>query len=80
MNTKPNPTDPIAVRAEILAEYIRLAEDIGGGFHPDTRGDEYISLPSPWTPDRVDATIDRAFAADLDVYGIAVDLIHSLDR
>lgn len=66
-------------RDEIRAEYERLIRDIGSGFHPDSLGTDYTSLPSPWTADRVDAAIERAFAADLDVYGIALDVIHSLE-
>lgn len=56
-----------------------LVRAIGGGFHPDTRGADYISLPEPYTPADVDRTVEAALAAGVDVYGEALDLIHEDD-
>lgn len=59
------------------ASYRDLVARIGGGFHPDTRGDAYTSLPDGITPERVDAVVDAALAMGLDVYGIALDTVHA---
>lgn len=72
------PARPLAdVLAEHVAEvnYRRLVTAIGGGFHPDTRGADYVTLPAGITPDMVDQTIDAALDADLDVYDIAIEIM-----
>jgi hypothetical protein len=74
----PTPARPLAdVLGEHVAEvnYRRLVTAIGGGFHPDTRGDDYVTLPAGITADMVDQTIDAALVYDLDVYAIALDVI-----
>lgn len=58
--------------------YRGLVRDIGPGFHPDTLGLEYDSLPSGWTAQDVDDVIDMAMAEQIDVYGIALDIIHEM--
>lgn len=53
----------------------RLAFLIGGGFHPDTRGEDYSSLPEGISSDLVDRVVDAAHAAGVDVYAISLDEI-----
>jgi hypothetical protein len=65
-----------AEQTEAWADYRALVTAIGPGFHPDTRGEDYTSLPDGYTPDRVDAIVDRAFALNLDVYGGVLDLFN----
>lgn len=52
---------------------------IGGGFHPDTRGADYDSLPDGVDAETVDRTVDEALAAGVDVYGVALDVVNMLD-
>lgn len=60
-------------QAIVRSEYDRLVKAIGMGFHPDTRGDNYTSLPEGYTPADVDRIVTAAFAAtDFDVYEVAV--------
>ena len=40
-----------------------LARIIGNGFHPDTTGSEYSSLPAGITPQLVDSIVDEAHQA-----------------
>ena len=56
--------------------FLALAAAIGGGFHPDTRGDAYISLPDGWTAEEVDRVVTAAFVPGLDPYGLALDQLH----
>lgn len=43
-----------------MYDYYRLVTAIGPGFHPDTPGAAYASLPTGYTPAAVDAIVDRA--------------------
>jgi hypothetical protein len=61
------------------SELFELIASIGPGFHPDTRGDDYNSLPDGYEPADVDRIIEAAFADGVDVYGVALDAIHSID-
>lgn len=56
--------------------YRALVHAMGQGFHPDTRAEDYTSLPDGYTAEQVDAIVVEAFAAELDVYGIALDIFH----
>lgn len=58
------------------ATYRWLVTTIGAGFHPDTR--DYDSLPDGITQRVVDTIIQEAIDDGVDVYGVALDLIHSL--
>jgi hypothetical protein len=59
----------------VRAEYERLVRAIGMGFHPDTRGDNYTSLPDGVTPEDVDRIVTAACAAtDFDVYEVALTI------
>lgn len=42
--------------------YEDLVRLVGPGFHPDTRGNEYTSLPAGLTPKDVDKIVRDAFA------------------
>ena len=59
--------------------YRIMIRAIGAGFHPDTRGEEYASLPDGYSPDRVEEIIENAETAGVDLYGIALDEIHAID-
>lgn len=61
----------------IRADYEKLARAIGGGFHPDTRGADYTSLPDGYTAVDVDRIVEAAFDAHLDVYGIGLDVLNA---
>lgn len=65
-----------AVLAKALAEQpLRdLAYRIGGGFHPDTRGADYTSLPAYLSPQDIDSVIDQALADGVDVYAVASEV------
>lgn len=63
----------------IAQNYTALVRAIGGGFHPDTRGADYTSLPDGYTAELVDEIVDDALGSGLDVYGVALDLIHEAD-
>lgn len=54
-----------------------LAAKIGPGFHPDTRGADYTSLPDGVTPERVDKVVDDALTYGVDVYGVALDAVNA---
>lgn len=59
----------------VRVEYEGLVRAIGMGFHPDTRGDNYTSLPDGVTPEDVDRIVTAAFAAtDFDVYEVALTI------
>jgi len=58
---------------EALTEYIHLVRAIGDGFHPDTPGSDYASLPAGYTAADVDAIIDRAEVHfDLHILALAI--------
>lgn len=57
-----------------LDRYVDLVRAIGPGFHPDTRGDDYTSLPEDYDAAAVDATIADA-AARFDVYAVAIAVV-----
>lgn len=61
-------------------EYVALVRAIGMGFHPDTRGDDYTSLPDGVTAEDVDRIVEAAFNADFDPYNVALDLIHDIEN
>ena len=48
--------------------YIELVQAIGPGFHPDTRGQDYTSLPAGYTPERVEGIVLAAHRAGMDIY------------
>lgn len=57
-------------------EYVALVIAIGDGFHPDTSGDQYVSLPDGYTPERVDAIVDAFTASsDEDPSAVANDVL-----
>jgi hypothetical protein len=65
--------------ADALAEFSALVLAIGDGFHPDTRGDDYTSLPDGYTPERVDTIVGRfVMNSDLDPSGVANDLLDAV--
>ena len=57
--------------------FLELAAKVGPGFHPDTRGADYESLPEGVTPERVDKVVEDALKYDLDVYGLALDAVNA---
>lgn len=61
------------------ADFKALVRAIGGGFHPDTRGDNYTSLPEGYTAGDVDRIVDAMFATGVDPYEATLDLIHEID-
>lgn len=63
----------------ISEQYRALIRAIGAGFHPDTRGSDYASLPDEYTAESYETIVWAAFAAGLDVYGIALDEIHAIE-
>lgn len=58
-------------------EYENLVEAIGAGFHPDTFGAEYESLPDQYSAEDVDRIVEAAFEADDidDPYELAYDVL-----
>ena len=58
--------------------YVDLVRLVGPGFHPDTRGADYTSLPEGITPERVDEVVKGALEYGLDVHGLALDAVHEL--
>lgn len=74
---------PAAVRplVDVLAEHVaevryrRMVAAFGAGFHPDTRGADYSTLPAGYTATIVDNVIDDALAYNLDVYDIAIAIM-----
>lgn len=57
--------------------YLALAAAIGGGFHPDTPGSDYTSLPEGITPERVDKVVNEALKYGLDVHALALDVVNA---
>lgn len=65
-------------------DYDELVLAIGAGFHPDTRGDDYASLPEGLPPEDVDMTVELAMIAHdegtgPDPYERAVELLTAWD-
>lgn len=60
-----------------LQAYRALVRKIGTGFHPDTRGNEYMALPAGLTPKLVDRVIQDALDADVDVYAEAYKIFEA---
>lgn len=60
-----------------IDEYAALVLAIGDGFHPDTRGSDYVSLPDGYTPERVDTIVAAAVEALDDPYAVANVLLDS---
>jgi hypothetical protein len=60
------------------ARYRWLIEMIGPGFHPDTR--DYDGYPAGLSQRDIDRIIDDARMNDVDIYGIALDVIHAIDN
>lgn len=72
-------------RCDVTCAYLNLIDAIGIGFHPDTRGADYVNLPDGYSAERVDSIVDAMFAlahdgGDHDPYEIAVDRLHALMR
>lgn len=57
------------------AAYRGLVRKIGHGFHPDTRGAEYFSLPEGVTPALVDKVIQDALDDGVDIYEVAYGIL-----
>jgi hypothetical protein len=56
----------------------QMVRDFGLGFHPDTRGADYESLPDGYTVGLVDDMIASAFETVPDVYKITLDVFKEL--
>lgn len=53
-------------------EYVDLVLAIGDGFHPDTSGADYVSLPDGYTPERVDEIVEAEWSRNRrDPYAVA---------
>lgn len=63
--------------SQAAAAYRGLVRKIGMGFHPDTRGDEYMALPENITPALVDKIIQDAIDEGIDVYEMAYGIFES---
>jgi hypothetical protein len=70
--------DHDAARAFARTEYAALVLAMGDGFHPDTRGDDYTSLPDEFTAEGVDRIVEAAFDLLVDPYAIANRLLDSV--
>lgn len=57
--------------------YVSLVAAIGPGFHPDTSGADYGSLPEGITAERVDEVVNAAIEYELDVYALALDVVNA---
>ena len=65
-----------------IPTYEELVRAIGPGFHPDTYGDDYTSLPAGLTPEIVDEVVAVAFVMheagdDKDPYSRALAVLES---
>jgi len=56
-------------------QYVTMVRAIGPGFHPDTRGSDYTSLPAGYTPQQVDQITLAAHRSGLDIYLVALDVL-----
>lgn len=62
-----------------MMTFEELVTLIGPGFHPDTRGKDYASLPVSVTAADVDRVVDDAFmerTCEGDVYDRTLNLFH----
>lgn len=57
---------------EIEQEFRTMVRTLGAGYHPDTSGDQYVSLPDGYDADRVDRLTETAQEAGVDVYAVAL--------
>lgn len=55
--------------------YRDLVGRIGLGFHPDTRGEDYTTLPEGLTPEAVERIVLEAVQAGLDPYEVALRVL-----
>jgi hypothetical protein len=60
----------------VEARYRWLVRMVGPGFHPDTR--DYDGYPGGLSQRDIDRIVDDALMNGVDVYGIALDEIHSM--
>jgi hypothetical protein len=56
-------------------EYVDLVRAIGDGFHYDTRGTDYTTLPADYSPADVDRIVESAIDAGIDVGLVALDVL-----
>jgi hypothetical protein len=56
----------------------QMVRDFGLGFHPDTRGADYESLPDGYTASLVDEMMMSAFENVSDVYKVTLDVFQEL--
>lgn len=66
---QPN-TDPT------LHRYQQIVTVIGAGFHPDTPGADYTTLPEGITAQDVDDAVTDALEAGIDVHSVALETLH----
>lgn len=56
-------TNQTKTQTEARANYVKLVRAIGAGFHPDTPGRDYVSVPDiVGDADGIDVIVDAAFA------------------
>jgi hypothetical protein len=55
--------------------YVAMVRAIGDGFHPDTAGADYVTLPAPYTPELVDEIVTDAWRV-MDPYIVALDVLN----
>lgn len=61
-----------ATGAEVVEEMFReMVRRFGGGYHPDTPSDGYVSYPAGYDPELISAVEDTALEYDLDLYTLA---------
>lgn len=60
---------------EAVTRYRQIVTLIGHGFHPDTPGDGYTSLPDGITPQDVDDAIAAVIDAGHDPYSIGLEVL-----
>lgn len=72
----------VCERCLALEEYRKLIRRVGPGFHPDTPFEQYDeALQLSMSAMYYERTVSRVFAmSDIDPYGIALDVIHELDK
>lgn len=59
---------------EVVEEMFRaMVTAFGGGYHPDTLGDEYESFPEGYDHELVSAIEDQAMEHGADLYGLALE-------
>lgn len=59
-----------------LDELTAMINAIGPGFHPDTDGEEYTSLPDGYDPEEVNRILGAAYDFGYDVAEIALAELH----